>query len=289
MASFSLPQINDNPDGGWGPSSSNLPAQFKFKDIPYAPYSKTDKLGRFADWNDVSGDNRQNAGTAAQQGNTRGGGPGGRGRRDGQQAFGSGTASAFAYFHAEDESSFSLVDTKTSAARRGGPLGRGRGIGRGGGANRGGAQRGGRGGFNGGRGGGAQRGGRRGWRDWEKNNRSREASVAISPDWAMLEEIEFHRLAKLRLEVDDPEDFTTSTRPMDFAAQLNVSLANGWGIVRTVTDMCMKQPEGKYVLVKDPNKPVLRLYAVPANAFTGEDDEDEGAFDGEEPDSVGAA
>lgn len=43
-------------------------------------------------------------------------------------------------------------------------------------------------------------------------------------------------------------------RPTDFAGQLNVSLANGWGIVRTVVDLCMKQPEGKYVLVKDPNK-----------------------------------
>ncbi|EEB92388.1 hypothetical protein MPER_09111, partial [Moniliophthora perniciosa FA553] len=52
---------------------------------------------------------------------------------------------------------------------------------------------------------------------------------------------------------------TASMRPTDFAAQLNVSLANGWGIVRTVTDMCMKMPEGKYVLVKDPNKPVIRL------------------------------
>lgn len=47
---------------------------------------------------------------------------------------------------------------------------------------------------------------------------------------------------------------TTSVRPTDFAAQLNVSLANGWGIVRTVTDLCMKMPEGKYVLIKDPNK-----------------------------------
>lgn len=47
---------------------------------------------------------------------------------------------------------------------------------------------------------------------------------------------------------------TTSVRPTDFAAQLNISLANGWGIVRTVTDLLMKQPEGKYVLVKDPNK-----------------------------------
>lgn len=43
-------------------------------------------------------------------------------------------------------------------------------------------------------------------------------------------------------------------RPTDFAGQLNVSVANGWGIVRTITDLCMKMPEGKYVLVKDPNK-----------------------------------
>jgi hypothetical protein len=113
---------------------------------------------------------------------------------------------------------------------------------------------------------------------------------------------------------------------MDFAAQLNVSLANGWGIVRTVADLCLKMPEGKYVLVKDPNKvsvypcfvicvavlahfrgtanfraypdgapstvrmvvplgcsrslflqPVIRLYAVPFSAFTGEEEEEEGA------------
>ncbi|KAI0346895.1 translation initiation factor eIF-3 subunit D [Trametopsis cervina] len=214
MASFSLPTINDNPDGGWGPSSSNLPAQFKFKDIPYAPYSKSDKLGRFADWNDISGDGRTaGVGNAPSQ-NSRGGAGGGRGRREGQAAFGSGTASAFAYFHAEDESSFSLVDNKATATRRGGALVRGRGGGRGAGgfSARGGAQRGGRGGFTPGRGGGGQRGARRGWRDWEKSNRTREASVAISSEWHMLEEIEFHRLAKLRLEVDDPEDLETYGR-----------------------------------------------------------------------------
>ena len=51
-------------------------------------------------------------------------------------------------------------------------------------------------------------------------------------------------------------------RPMDFAAQLNVSLANGWGIVRTVADLCLKMPEGKYVLVKDPNKVSVYLCSV---------------------------
>lgn len=165
---FTLPPINDNPDGGWGPSSSNLPDQFKFKDIPYAPYSKSDKLGRFADWNDLSQDNRQSTvGLPSTQGG-RGGGPGGR-RRDGNQAFGSGTASAFAYFHVEDESSFSLVDNKGAAPRRGGPFNRGRGGPRGGtGYNNRGAVRGTRGGPAG-RGAPNQRGGaRRGWRDWEK-------------------------------------------------------------------------------------------------------------------------
>ncbi|VDB97121.1 unnamed protein product [Peniophora sp. CBMAI 1063] len=578
MASFSLPTIHDSPDGGWGPSTSNLPENFKFKDIPYAPYSKTDKLGRFADWNDIAGDNRQ--GLNANQ-NQR---TGGRNRREGTQAFGSGAPSAFA-FQVEDESSFSLVDNKTSQPRRGGPFARGRGTGRGGAAySARQPQRNQRGGFNNARGGGNQRGGaKRGWRDWEKNNRTRESSVAIDPTWQMLEEIEFHRLAKLRLEVDEPENVgsfgrlypynkqydrvttkserplvpldrikyntttsddpviqslasadvaqvyatdailsvlmtaprtvnpwdivivregnklffdkrdggpfdtvtvnenaadppqdpqppnpnnptekpvevasinsatslsleatyinqnfasqtvsenppppaidlekpnpfygpdeteplascgyryrvwdmgvtedeemricirtevdaympganaqsgqglttiralnefdprapgaggapdwrlkldsqrgavvatemknnsaklskwtvqsilagaeqlkigyvtranprdntrhtilsTTSVRPTDFAAQLNVSLANGWGIVRTVTDLCMKMPEGKYVLIKDPNKPVIRLYAVPLNAFTGDDeDEDlEGSDLGEE-------
>jgi translation initiation factor 3 subunit D len=48
-------------------------------------------------------------------------------------------------------------------------------------------------------------------------------------------------------------------RPIDFAVQLNVSLANGWGIVRTVADLCLKMPDGKYVLVKDPNKVFSRV------------------------------
>jgi hypothetical protein len=41
---------------------------------------------------------------------------------------------------------------------------------------------------------------------FNQTNRTRESSVAISPQWTMLEEIEFHRLAKLKLEVDEPEN-----------------------------------------------------------------------------------
>jgi translation initiation factor 3 subunit D len=55
---------------------------------------------------------------------------------------------------------------------------------------------------------------------------------------------------------------------------MNLSLSNGWGIVRTIADMCLKREEGKYVLVKDPNKQILRLYEVPAGSF--EEDEEQG-------------
>jgi len=79
---------------------------------------------------------------------------------------------------------------------------------------------------------------------------------------------------------------TASMRPVDFAGQLNMSLPNGWGIVRTITDLCMKQPEGKYVLVKDPNRPVIRLYSVPMTAFTNEDEEEAEPSDAEDNDSA---
>lgn len=149
--------------------------------IPYAPYSKSDKLGRFADWNE-SEQNKSaipGAGTgggragAASTGTFQQRAPGGRGGQQ-QQVYGAGTANYFAYTHVEDEASFSLVDNKIGLTRRlgaGGASGRGRGAGRGAPGNRGnlrGAARvgypaSGRGAARG------QIGGRgRGWRDWDK-------------------------------------------------------------------------------------------------------------------------
>jgi translation initiation factor 3 subunit D len=68
-------------------------------------------------------------------------------------------------------------------------------------------------------------------------------------------------------------------KPREFAAQMNLNLGNGWGIVRTIVDRIRaldadeeEDKVTKYILVKDPNRPVLRLYSVPANAFE-EDDE----------------
>lgn len=62
-------------------------------------------------------------------------------------------------------------------------------------------------------------------------------------------------------------------KPKDFARQMNLSLANGWGVVRTIADMVLQQGGERFIIVKDPNKPILRLYEVPAGTL---DDEDEG-------------
>lgn len=57
---------------------------------------------------------------------------------------------------------------------------------------------------------------------------------------------------------------------------MNLNLSNGWGIVRTIVDMCRGMKEGKYVLVKDPNKSLLRLYEVPPGSFEEVEEEDGG-------------
>lgn len=259
MASFTLPPLADNPDR-WGPppvnssssssssSSSVLPPEFA--DIPFAPFSKSDKIGRIADWN--AGAPGSGSGTGAGAGglgggagrdggddrSTRGGMGGGArgGRRDGPAAYGSGTSNAFAYFHADDEATFSVVDnTRTASTRgRGGLASMSRGGAGGGRGGRGGSAAGGKGaplaaggrgpagarnarggmagnqragGFNNARGGGGMR--RGGYRQWDQPQRTRDPSVTVGPDWEQLEEIDFSRLSKLRLDVPQPEDIAT--------------------------------------------------------------------------------
>lgn len=59
---------------------------------------------------------------------------------------------------------------------------------------------------------------------------------------------------------------------------MNLNLNNGWAIVRTFVDMVRQEEgDGKFVLVKDPNKPTIRLYRVPKDTFE-EDEEDDGGL-----------
>lgn len=79
---------------------------------------------------------------------------------------------------------------------------------------------------------------------------------------------------------------TQTYRPMDFAAQITLNQGNMWGIMRLFIKLLDDQPEGKYVIMRDPNRAIVRIYGVPLGTFEdddSDDDEDEsGSEDGEE-------
>ncbi|KAK4060609.1 hypothetical protein Trihar35433_10017 [Trichoderma harzianum] len=195
------------PGDGWGPS---VTSEITLDGVPYAPFSKGDKLGRMADWT-AEGKDRERGGRLQYN----------RQYRD-QQVYGTGHAVVFNAPPAEDETSFSVVsntrDSTKSKFGRGAVFTRGRGQRGGRGDTRGGrggqfqraagGRQGGYGGYDrGGRGGAGARGGRRfGWKDYDKPARNRDASINIKADWELLEEIDFNRLAKLNLDTDDGED-----------------------------------------------------------------------------------
>ncbi|KAI8093564.1 eukaryotic translation initiation factor 3 subunit D [Halteromyces radiatus] len=211
-SAFILPPIHDS-EHGWGPANV-IPSQFR--DIPYAPYSKGDKLGRVADWTNPDGqkqDNRENTGRQGRTGFN-------RFNRDQHQSYGASFASAFAYTHTEDESSFSVVDNRSATVKK-------MALKAAGGNTRarpqnkqqqqlqqqqqqqqqgyrtvasrptGGKQQ-------------TQQARKRyGHRDYDKPQRVRNASVNIGADWNLLDEIEFSRLSKLTFGIPEAEDIAT--------------------------------------------------------------------------------
>jgi len=56
-------------------------------------------------------------------------------------------------------------------------------------------------------------------------------------------------------------------KPREFAPLINLNIGNAWGILKAIIDLCLQLEEGKYLLLKDPNKPVVRFYSVPTDAF----------------------
>lgn len=65
---------------------------------------------------------------------------------------------------------------------------------------------------------------------------------------------------------------TQQFKPAEFATQINLKMENAWGVLRSIIDLCMKLEQGLYLIMKDPNKQILRIYDVPNDAF--EDDAD---------------
>jgi translation initiation factor 3 subunit D len=76
-------------------------------------------------------------------------------------------------------------------------------------------------------------------------------------------------------------------KPKDLAVQIAMTLNQMWGVIKMICDLMMKddKEDGKYVLLKDPNKPIMRLYAVPPNTFESDEDTDDEDESGSEEDS----
>lgn len=191
FGSFLFPQIHDNLDG-WGPCE--VPEQFR--DTPYQPFSKDDRLGKVADW---SGSMYTDRRSANKYGNVYGLG--------GQM---------YTYQHGEDESTFQLVDTaklQRPLYQKGRPRFNQQKI------RRDRERREER------RMGGKQQMALRGQRDrerqrkrkkkwgnfnrYEKNQpsqRTRDPSVSVRSDWEVVHEIEFSQLSKLNFTPGTPEE-----------------------------------------------------------------------------------
>jgi len=60
-----------------------------------------------------------------------------------------------------------------------------------------------------------------------------------------------------------------------FAEQIGLTRNNMFGIIRNIVDLVMSWDDGKYLILKDPTKSVLRIHEVPWDTFQDEDEDDE--------------
>lgn len=112
-----------------------------------------------------------------------------------------------------------------------------------------------------------------------KNNAAKLARWTSEAIMAESEHIKFGFVS--RVKTGDNENHvilgTQMYRPREFASQISLNTSKMWGILKGMMDLCYKNlADGeKGVLLKDPNKSIIRLYRVPDDAFESNDEEDE--------------
>jgi len=117
-----------------------------------------------------------------------------------------------------------------------------------------------------------------------KNNSCKLAKWTVSSLLAGSDQIKFGYVSRQHVK-DTAKHVILGTqqfKPVEFANQINLNMDNAWGILRCIVDTCMKLKEGKYLIMKDPNKPVVRIYDIPDHTFDSEDDDDDDDDDSED-------
>jgi len=56
---------------------------------------------------------------------------------------------------------------------------------------------------------------------------------------------------------------TQDYKPREFATQIALNWKNSWAVLKFLIELLWKQPEGKYILLRDTDKNSLLLYSVP--------------------------
>jgi len=116
-----------------------------------------------------------------------------------------------------------------------------------------------------------------------KNNSCKLAKWTVESMLAGSDQLKFGYVSRVHVKDTSKHAIlgTQQFKPREFADQINLNMDNAWGILRCLIDTCLKLPQGKYLILKDPNKPCLLLYDIPQNTFEADEDEEE-EVDGED-------
>lgn len=111
-----------------------------------------------------------------------------------------------------------------------------------------------------------------------KNNGCKLAKWTVCAILAGVDQIKFGFVSRMNMRATDKHVILgmQQFKPYEFASQIALNMDNSWGIVRCIIDFLMKHEDGKYLIMKDPNKSIIRIYHVPDNTFSDEDDGDDG-------------
>jgi len=115
-----------------------------------------------------------------------------------------------------------------------------------------------------------------------KNNSCKLAKWTVQSLLASSDQLKFGYVSRVHVRDTSKHSIlgTQQFKPREFADQINLNMDNAWGVLRCIVDTCMRLPPGKYLILKDPNKPTLIFYSIPDDTF--DDDEDEKELEDEE-------
>lgn len=98
-----------------------------------------------------------------------------------------------------------------------------------------------------------------------KNNGSKLSKWTLQAILAGADFIKFGYVSRANVRNTSQHEIlgTQQFRPSEFATNINLSLDNCWGVLHVVCEFLLAQPAGKYLLLKDPSAPVVRVYSLP--------------------------